>query len=439
MRRGYTRWIKLVLALCMLGSASAWLVVNEGHLEDARATLDVTSGQLRLTELRLFLAGRAQGTASAQLAQHQAALQQTNTQLYLDGLNLQNTSSWVALEGMDLSTLRTCLNGVAGAYGQLAAQSLKGAVAALGGASAACLETEAAGASGLVYPYDFPDPDVVLVGGTYYAYATNSASGKIQVASSTDLAHWTPAGDALGGEPPWAGPGGVWAPSVVDINGTFVMYYSTVVANTGVQCISVATSASPTGPFVDASTAPLMCQLDLGGSIDPSVFLDPVSGLYLYWKSEGNAGHAPIIWGQQLDATGTHPTGIGPIPLFAPSQGWEHGIVEAPDMISLAGQRYLFYSGSDWQGASYAVGVTACAGPLGPCVKPLPGPILSSQTHIAGPGGESVFTDAVGHPFVAFAAWLPGQLGYPNSRVLFVRPLQVVNGVPTVCPATSCG
>ena len=38
--------------------------------------------------------------------------------------------------------------------------------------------------SGLVYPFDFPDPSVILVGQTYYAYATNSVAGNIQIITS---------------------------------------------------------------------------------------------------------------------------------------------------------------------------------------------------------------------------------------------------------------
>src|SRR5450631_2301894 len=41
------------------------------------------------------------------------------------------------------------------------------------------------------YPGDFPDPFVLPVGGTYWAYATGSAGRNLQVMSSTDLRTWT--------------------------------------------------------------------------------------------------------------------------------------------------------------------------------------------------------------------------------------------------------
>ena len=80
--------------------------------------------------------------------------------------------------------------------------------------------------SGLVYPFDFPDPDVILVGQTYYAYATNSVGGNIQIIDSTDLEHWTAVGNALPNLPSWAIKGSTWAPSVIQIGGQYDLYYA---------------------------------------------------------------------------------------------------------------------------------------------------------------------------------------------------------------------
>jgi len=54
---------------------------------------------------------------------------------------------------------------------------------------------------------DFPDPDVLLVGGTYYAYATQPLDGSVNVAlaTSTDLRTWTvEVMDPLPELPSWA-------------------------------------------------------------------------------------------------------------------------------------------------------------------------------------------------------------------------------------------
>ena len=63
--------------------------------------------------------------------------------------------------------------------------------------SGSCTQLAGGANAGLVYPFDFPDPDVILVGQTYYAYATNSVAGNIQMISSSDLVHWTAIGNAL--------------------------------------------------------------------------------------------------------------------------------------------------------------------------------------------------------------------------------------------------
>ena len=124
-----------------------------------------------------------------------------------------------------------------------------------------------------------------------------------------------------------------------------------------------------------------------------------------------------------------------PTALLQPSQAWEASVVEGPFMWSTGGSYYLFYSGNNWNSASYAIGVAVCQGPLGPCTKPLGGPLFASQPNMAGPGGASVFEDTAGNAWVAFHAWLPGAVGYPNARLLFVRPLASLGGLPPGYPA----
>jgi hypothetical protein len=119
-----------------------------------------------------------------------------------------------------------------------------------------------------------------------------------------------------------------------------------------------------------------------------------------------------------------------PTALLQPSQPWEGTVVEGPFMWSSAGNYYLFYSGNNWNSASYAIGVAVCQGPLGPCTKPLSGPFYASQPNLVGPGGASIFQDPKGEAWIAFHAWLPGAVGYPNARLLFVRPLSSLGTLP---------
>ncbi len=346
-------------------------------------------------------------------------------------LGIDNEARTRFYQGIDLGTLNTCLSGVARAVTEIGASDLAGAVGAVDAASSSCLSLDGSD-TGLVYPYDFPDPFILPVGGTYYGFATNSVAGNIQIIRSTDLAHWTTMGDALPHEAAWASPGATWAPSVLQRGSTFVLYYSAVYAPTGEQCISEAVATQPQGPYADSSTLPLMCQTALGGSIDPTPFVDAGGTPYLMWKSQGGGGQPPTLWSQQLTPDGTGLVPAAATPLLAPSQSWEDGVVEGPSMVLVGGQYLLFYSANDWKTADYAIGVARCAGPLGPCRESSAQPLLASQPSFSGPGGPSVFSDGQGRLWMAFHAWLPGHVGFPNSRLLFIRPIAVTGDVTTV-------
>ncbi len=105
-------------------------------------------------------------------------------------------------------------------------------------------------------------------------------------------------------------------------------------------------------------------------------------------------------------------------------------------MLLWSGRYYLFYAGNNWDSGDYAIGVAACQGPTGPCSKPLGHAIMSSQGPLSGPGGPSLFTDTHGGLWIAFHAWLPSAVGYPNSRLLFLRQVTFTDGIPVVQPAS---
>ena len=349
--------------------------------------------------------------------------------------SLVATDKTASALGLDIGTLQTCLGGLQGAYKQIAADNSTLATDDIAVVSAACLSLDGGENDGLVYPFDFPDPFVLRVGGTYFAYGTNSTEGSIQIIESTNLNQWSAVGSALPTLPSWAKPGGTWAPSVLQVGGNFVLYYAAVVAGShdGEECISVATAIEPQGPFVDGSSSPLVCQTALGGSIDPSPFVDADGTLYLEWKSNGGAGQPTAIWSEQLNAAGTGLAGgIVPSELLTADQSWQAGIVEAPDLVLSGGRYLLFYSGNSWKSADYAIGVATCKGPLGPCTDSSSQPLLASGTALSGPGGEAVFSDAVGSLWITFDAWEPGAVGYPHSRVLFVRPLNLSGATPVI-------
>jgi len=286
-----------------------------------------------------------------------------------------------------------------------------------------------------VYDADAPDPDITEVGSTYYVYTTGSDLRNIQVLESTDLQHWQLVGDALPTLPAWSTWGETWAPGVVVLGGQYVMYYATEVAATGDECISVALSSVPAGPFVDSSTGPLVCQTSLGGSIDPQPSVDADGVPYLYWKSNnGDASTPADIWAAPLLPDGQG-LASAPVAVLTQDQPWE-STVESPAMVDASGSYVLFYSGGLWDSAGYGVGYAECAGPLGPCTKPLASPVLHSDPHRLGPGGESLVQDASGNWWMAYDAWDGPASAYSYTsgdyRSLWIAPVSFAGGTPTI-------
>ena len=264
---------------------------------------------------------------------------------------------------------------------------------------------------------DFPDPFVLEVGGTYYAYATNGNGSNVQTATSKDLVHWTLGKDALPKLGRWDFPGNTWAPEVLARgDGSYVLYYT---ASSGTQCIGRAVAGRPQGPFVDTFGGPLVCQKADGGSIDP----DPSNG-YLYWKNDGNSiGRPAQIWAQRLSPDGLRLVGPRRAIERNGDQAWEGSVVEAPEMVRHDGRYILFYSGGSFDDDSYAVGYATCSGPLGPCVDAPENPILKTGCRAHGPG-HNTFAG----PWIVYHAWNPAH----TKRALWLSKLDWKNGKPVV-------
>jgi hypothetical protein len=332
--------------------------------------------------------------------------------------------------------------------------------------------TTAASADGWspVHPGDFPDPSVMLYQGTYYGFATQNFAPanqtiNIQTSTSSDGVNWTASNnDALPQLPSWAEAGNTWAPTVAFNGSEFVMYYTATQASNGDQCIGRAVATSPSGPYVDSSSAPVICQDgvdtfsnnngvfagsvddgDFGGSIDPDIFTDPVSGdSTLIWKSDGNhVGINTYIWSLPLSSDLNSLPYAAPTAILASDQTWQGGIVEGPDMVSQNGTDYLFYSGGDEGSAAYAIGYALCPnGPSSACSDGPNNPILTTSPGMSGPGGPSVFESPSNQLELAFAAWQGTTIGYLTCGI---RPMYLsnvsfdANGVPSLSPAVDTG
>jgi beta-xylosidase len=285
-----------------------------------------------------------------------------------------------------------------------------------------------------VLDQDFPDPDILEVDGAYYAYATNSGNANIQIARSEDLVEWLPLASALRRLPSWAVQdfGWSWAPDVTaGGDGDFLMYFTARFAMGeagGVQCIGLATSDTPEGPFRSEAEEPFICQVDEGGSIDAASFVDDDGLRYLLWKNDGNSrGGITWIYIQQLAADGLSLLGE-PTRLIKADQAWEGILVEGPTLWKHDGRYYLFYSANDYSSPRYAVGYAVADSIFGPYQK-AEDPLLETSipAGVVGPGGQDIVLDADGDTWILFHGWAPG-----SYRRLYLAELRWLDGVPEV-------
>lgn len=286
-----------------------------------------------------------------------------------------------------------------------------------------------------VYCKDLADPYVLsinqAIGQRLFVYGTQTADANLPVLTSRGVFRSEEIGDALPQLPAWSTPGGVWAPGVHSTRDRQVLYYTTTDATSGLQCISTAVADDPRGPFVDRSTRPLVCPVDLGGAIDPSPFVDTDGTAYLLWKNDGNCCGVPTrIFSQALSNDGLTLTGAA-IEILASDQPWEGSVIEAPAMVRHEGTYYLFYSGNAWNTSDYAIGYAICTDVQIPCDKPLDQPWLASSERVAGPGGLELFRDREDELRAVFHGWA-GAVGYDDGgvRSLFTVGIGFVAGSP---------
>ena len=287
-----------------------------------------------------------------------------------------------------------------------------------------------------VYIKDFPDPFIFSENGNYYAYATNADDQNIPLLRSSNVISWEEIGDALPQLPEWAASNEflTWAPSLLKRGENYILFYTARYSVEGVQCISHAISDSLEGPFIDDSSSPFICQTDLGGSIDPSPFVDIDGKAYLLWKNDGNAVNKPAgLWVQELSFDGIGLIGK-PTQLIQKDQIWEEPTIEGPSMIENNGKYYLFYSANWWSSEYYAIGYAICEQVQGSCVKISQEPFFASKGNVLGPGGQEFFKDIQGNLWMVYHAWTAPNVGYENNgmRSLRIEPVTFIDGNPTI-------
>jgi beta-xylosidase len=298
-----------------------------------------------------------------------------------------------------------------------------------------------------VYQSDFPDPFIVEHKGEFVAFSTNSGGANLPMIASRDLISWAPVMDparpkkrldAMPALAPWVKAGRTWAPEVMRVGDKWLLYYTANHRKRDLQCVGVAAANDTRGPFLDTSAEPLVCQFELGGTIDAHPFKDADGKLYLYYKSDANnpkVGKQTAIWVQPLSPDGTRLTGA-PVSLLTNDKPWEAHVIEAPTMVRRPDGGYtMFFSANHfgWEAhqrlSPYAMGYANCTGPLGPCTDAPDSPILYSYNDksagcLSGPGHQMVF-EAGGRRFIAFHAWAAtGGCGNLNKgRFMYIAPL----------------
>ncbi|MHB1536403.1 MAG: glycoside hydrolase family 43 protein [Acidimicrobiales bacterium] len=281
---------------------------------------------------------------------------------------------------------------------------------------------------------DFPDPFVLAWDQGWYAYATNAGGINVQVLTSEDLCSWQPRPDAFPSLPTWAQAGFTWAPAVLARPGGFVLYVTVREPKSGRQAIAVAVATDPGGPFLADGNAPLVFQEQLGGSIDPSPFVDLDGTAYLLWKADANAvGRRSSLWLAPLSGDGRSLTGPA-IHLLDHDARWERPLIEAPSLVQAGDTYFLFYSANWWNTDRYAIGYAISDAVGGPYRKvSTRRPWFAGDQAVAGPGGQEWLVDADGQHHMAYHAWEPGRVGYPRgARRLHIEAVSFAAGRPDV-------
>ncbi len=294
-----------------------------------------------------------------------------------------------------------------------------------------------------VYSRALADPFILEHEGTYYAYGTKAfEANQFETASSTDLVNWESLPSALRGLPSWS-PGKAWAPEVFQIGEKFVMYYTASAPELEnpfgdpSQCITAAVGDSPAGPLVDESEEPLVCQPELGGSIDATYFKDTDGTQYLIWKNDGNCCSIPTrFYLQELSEDGLELTGEVTELGIRNDRSWEGAVIEAPTLLERDGTYYMFYSGGNFASAGYAVGYATADNVKGPYKDSPENPILTSQPgqRAAGPGHQSIIADKDGDLWMAYHAWDSDRIGEQagGQRRMWIDPMEFDGDIPVI-------
>ncbi|MCU7551853.1 glycoside hydrolase family 43 protein [Chitinophagaceae bacterium LB-8] len=274
---------------------------------------------------------------------------------------------------------------------------------------------------------ELADPTIFYHKGTYYLYGTGGKVNKgFLVYTSSDLKSWqgpkgVDSGYALVKGNTF-GTAGFWAPQVFHYKDKFYMAYT---AN---ENIAIAVSDSPLGPFQQKEMKPVSGE---GKQIDPFVFFDKNSKIYLYHVrlKEGNRIFVAEL---KNDLSDIIPGTIQPC--ISATEQWENTasapwpVTEGPTVIKHKDLYYLFYSANDFRNIDYAVGYAVSKTPVGPWTKYAHNPIISRQIiGINGTGHGDFLKDKDGKLAYVFHTHASDQKVHPRLTGLVKAAFTVEN------------
>ena len=208
-------------------------------------------------------------------------------------------------------------------------------------------------------------------------------------------------------------------------DGSWIMYVSPIKPGTGGHhCIGVARADNATGPYT-MDDNPLICPLDLGGAIDPHLFIYQ-GNHYVAYKIDGYASGQKnptiALMLQQVATDGTKVIGK-PITLLArPSPtGSDGNNIEAPFMKALPNGNFaLFYSSHIWNTDDYDVRLAVAEKLEGPYQRIDPEVMVTNaKLKLHGPGGWQALDNEI--PVGVFHGKCRDK-----TRCMYVTPYEIV-------------
>ncbi|WP_136706490.1 arabinan endo-1,5-alpha-L-arabinosidase [Agromyces sp. H66] len=252
------------------------------------------------------------------------------------------------------------------------------------------------------------DPAIAKDDGTWYVYSTGNgtvADGNIQVRSSSDGRAWRYEGEVWDEKPEWIGEtvrgvDNLWAPELVEHDGTWYLYYSasTFGKNTSVIALATNTTLDPDDPAYDwVDRGPVIASEpgDDFNAIDPGVATDDEGTPWLAFGSFWSGIRmVELQWPSGLRADAAEPLRLA-------DRGAPPNAIEAPYLVEHDGDWFLFVSrDSCCQGAdsTYKIAVGRADAPTGPFVDRDGVPLLDDGGTVlletegsrVGPGGQSI-------------------------------------------------